>query len=348
MNFEQFLDSGPLLFGGSSHPRQTTQKTTPWDPEMARSMAAKNAQVETLRLQREAESNTPKGRKKAADTKLAENRRKESDWLSRVIYDRGNGWKPIWGTAEDEELRIYTLLDSDEHRFWGIKPIGMGIDDFWEIHDPEVRRYDDRQQETPVNPDEPVGPLIGEPLRSLPPAKTVTKPRQRQKTPEVNSTYKIRKSTPKSQKITSTRKSLTHKVDAGNLDLENQMQQVPMTSHSGGRTTRAKVASTASSSQQKKGTEIEGSSRTKDPRPHLNANTKVAEKKTTVTSKRPRGRPPAKEKLTERPPKQKKTPAVKENARVTKPSQKKPRPLAPSTHQMRTRRAGPAELLSLP
>ena len=40
----------------------------------------------------------------------------------------------------------------------------MGIDDFWDKYDPEVRRYEDRQQETPVNPDAPTGPLIGEPL----------------------------------------------------------------------------------------------------------------------------------------------------------------------------------------
>ena len=212
MSFEQLLESSPVLFGGSSHPCQTTQKTTPWDPEMARSMAATNAQIEAQRLKREAESNTLEGRRKASEAKLAEKKRKEDNWLSRVICDRGNGWKPVWGTAEDEESRIYTLVDSDEHRFWGIKPTGMGIDEFWEKYDPEVKRYDDRQQETPVNPDAPVGPLIDEPPKIPPPTKAVAKPRQRRKTPEIDSAHKIRKSMVKSQKINNTRKSLAHKL----------------------------------------------------------------------------------------------------------------------------------------
>lgn len=341
MSVERAVGSDSDLFGRFGYPRERPQNMVPWNPEMARSMAATNAHIEAQRLKMEAEMNTPEGRKKAAETKLAEKKRKEKDWFSRVIIDRGNGWKPIWGTAEDRELRIYTLVNGGKHRFWGIKPIGMGIFEFWDKYDPEVTRYEDRQQETPVDPDAPTGPLIGEPSRSLlSPTKAAAKPRKRQKTPEINHTHRVRKSNKDSPKVNkNTRKSIADKFDAEHSRSEDQARE---TTGISGRSTRNKKAITASGAPQ--------------------APMKDGD---SVPSKRPRGRPPTKEKLSKKPPKQKKTPAVKEklaeespkqkktpavkgNARVTKSSQPKRRPAAPSTHKMRTRGEGPAELLRLP
>ena len=260
--------------------------------------------------------NTPEGRKKAAEMKLAEIERKKSNWFSRAIHDRENGWKPIWGTAEDEEMRIYTLTDSGEHRFWGVKPIGMTIYDFWEKYDPEVKRSEDRQQETPVNPDAPAGTLIGEPPRSPITERAAAKPAKRPKTPELKSNQRIRKSKTQSRKSNqNTRKSLARMLDAGHRELESQSREVPTKPHVGSKLIRTDKSS---SSQLKEAKKDEGSVNFQHPRGTATTKTKAIAKDDTVPSKRPRGRPPMKRKSTERPPKQRKTPATKENAGVQK------------------------------
>lgn len=344
MSVEQAMDSGSSLFRGFGFTSERPQNLVPMTPEMQKAMLATNAHIEAQAAKAEAKINTSEGRKKAAEAELAERQRKKNNWASRVIIDRGNGWKPIWGTVEDEELKIYTLLDSGEHRFWGIKTVGMGIFDFWDKYDPEVRRCEDRQQETPMNPDAPTGPLIGEPPRSIPLSnKAATKLRKRQKTPEINDIHRVRKSNKDSPKINkNARKSIADRFDAEHSRLEDQAQETIRTDAESGRSTRNKKATTASGAQQ--------------------AATKDSD---SVLYKRPRGRPPIKEKLAKKSPKQKKTPAVKGklaeklpkqektpavkgNARVTKSSQTKRRPSAPSTHKMRTRGEGPAELLQLP
>ena len=350
MSASQAVYSNFGLFGGSDYAREQSQNTVPCSPEMARSLEAMNAHIEAQRLQMEAEMDTPEGRKKAAEMKLAEIERKKSNWFSRVIHDRGNGWKPIWGTAEDQELRIYTLIDSGEHRFWGVKPIGMTIHDFWENYDPEVKRYEDRQQETPVNPDAPAGPLIGEPPRRSIPKRATAKPVKRSKTPELKSNKGVRKpKTPPRKPQQNTRKSLARMSDAGHPELERQSREVPTKPHIVGRSTRTKIADTASSSQQKEAKKDESSVNFQQPRGNPNTKTKAVGKGDTVPSKRPRGRPPMERRSTERPPKQSKTPATKENAGVQKVRRaERLRPLAPSTHKMRTRAKGPAEPLRLP
>ncbi|CAF9940984.1 hypothetical protein IMSHALPRED_002239 [Imshaugia aleurites] len=336
------MNSGVSKFRGFGQPRERPHNETSVDPTLQRMISDINADTEAKRLRIEAEVHTPEGRKKAAEEKLAERKMKERNWISRVIHDRGNGWKPIWGTAEDEELRIYTLVDGGEHRFWGIKPIGMGIDDFWEKYDPEVRRYEDRQQETPVNPDAPAGPLIGEPLRSLAPEKAAARPRKRQKTPEISSTHRVQKSTKK------TRKSPAHKADAGHPRPEDQMQEAPTAPHASGMTTPKKIADPAPNAQQQP-SEDGGSAPSTLPQGRPAPKAKAATKEDTLASKRSRGRPPARRKPTERPPNQKRTLAVKGNARITKPTKKEwLRPSPPSVHKMRTRREGPAEPLQLP
>ena len=306
MSIERALNSTPSSFRRSDDPHVTE---TPWSPETARFM--KSSMVyrhnEAQRLQEEAEMNTP-------ERKQAAKREKENNWGRRVVIDYGNGWKPIWDLlAKDEELRIYTLLDSGEHRFWGIKPIGMDNFEFWDKYDPEVKRYDDRQQETPVNPDAPVGPLIGEPPKNLTTEEAATKPVKRQKTPNINSTHRVRKSTAQSRKPGKN---------------------------------RTKRAKTVSSSQQKQATEYEGSSKYPEGGPA--SKVKAATKDVTMPPKRPRGRPPVERKPTGRLPKQKNMPAVKEKAGVQRSRRAdRPGPLA-SIHKMRTRGKGPAELLRLP
>ena len=305
--------------------------------------------AEIAQAKAEAELKTPEGRKRAAEAKRAEIRRKEMNWGTRVTVDRGNGWKPIWGTEEDEELRVYTLTDDHEHRFWGIKPIGMNIDEFWRKYDPEVRRYDDRQEETPVNPDAPVGPLIGEPPRTLPPKKATAKSRKPQKTPEIDPSHRVRKPTTRTKKPNNTRKSLAHQVDAGNLELESEMREMPIPPRVSGRATRTKTAGTASSTRQKQAKEAEGTTPSKQNQGRPATKAKAAAKDDTVPIKRPRGRPPIERKPNQKTPKQKKTPAVTGNARVTKSRKaEQPRPSTASTHQMRTRGKGPAEPLRLP
>lgn len=164
MSIERASDSTPWTFGGPN-PNVTM---TPMSPEEARLEKStghyKFWEADRIQMRAEWEPDV---------------KEKERNWASRVILDRENGWKPIWGSAKDEELRIYTLLDTFEHRFWGIKPIGMTIHEFWHKYDPEVKRYYDRQQETPVNPDAPVGELIGEPPKSLTTEETAAKPVKR-------------------------------------------------------------------------------------------------------------------------------------------------------------------------
>ena len=313
MSIERALDSAPSTFGGSANPNVTI---TPWSPETARfeESTGSHKHWEAHRIRTEAEMNTPEGRKKASEMKRAEIREKEMNWAFRVVLDRKNGWKPIWGSAKDEELRIYTLLDTGEHRFWGIKPIGMTIHQFWHKYDPEVKRYHDRTQETPVNPDAPVGRLIGEPPKSLTTKETTAKPVKRQKTPDSNSTHRVRKSTAPSR---------TPGMN------------------------RPKRANTVSASQQKQATEYEGSAKYPGERPASKA--KAATKDVTMPPKHPRGRLPVEKKPTGRLPKQKKMPAVKGNAGVQKPRKAdRPRPLVLSIHKMRTRQDGPAQFLRLP
>lgn len=344
MSAERAVDSGPGVFRGFGHPREQAQNTVPMNPEMKKGMAAVNAHIEAQRATAEAKLKTPEGRKKAAEAELAEKKRKEMDWFSRVIIDRGDGWKPIWGTAEDQELRIYTLAKGGEHRFWGIKPIGMGIYDFWDKYDPEIKRWEDRQQETPMNPDSPTGTLIGEPSRSLSSSKTAAaKPRKRQETLEINHTHRVRKSNKVSPKVNqNTRKSIADTLDARHLRLEDQVPEMTGTAPASGRSAQNKKAATASSAQQ---------AATKDgdsvPSKRLRGRPPIKQKLAKMSPKQKKA-PVVKEKLAEKSLKQKKTPAVKGNARVTKSSQTKRRPSAPSTHKMRTRGKGPAELLQLP
>lgn len=295
---------------------------------MARSMATAIAHIEAQRLEKEAETNTPEGRQKAAEAAEAELARKRRGWESRAWAFPLDGFKGISDSSEDKELQIYTRTYDGKHKFWGVKPVGMTIWDFWNVHDPEVKRYHDANQETPATPE----PSTVTPSPTNPPqhTKPLPKSRRRQKSSGINPTHRVTKSTtPKV--INSTRKSLAHKIDAGDSALENQVRDVKGAVHARGRPTRNKPAETVPGVKQKS----------------AKAESTVQDK-ISPQPKRPRGRPPTKEKSTGRPSNQKKIPTVKGDARVTKSSQKESRPSAPSTHKMRTRRSGPAEFLQLP
>ena len=328
MSPERAIDSSFSLIGNLGHPREPPKNTTPWSPEMAKSMAATIAHIDAQKLKEEAERNTPEGRKKAAEAAEAEIIRKRHGWETRAWALPLDGFKGIPDSAEDQELEIYTRTYDLEHKFWGIKPVGMTIWDFWNIYDPEVTRYHDANQETPATP-EPVTttpPLNVRPQRN----KSKAKSRRRKNLSNTGSTHRVKKSTvPKVNK--DTRKSLADKIDAENSGLEDQMRVVKGEVRVRGRPTRNKTAVAALPAEEK----------TVKPKPSVRHDV-------SPQTKRPRGRPPVNAKMTETHSNQKNTPVVQGKARITKSSRKDPRPLAPSTHAMRTRRAGPAESIQLP
>ena len=328
MSTEGSGKSSPDLFEGFGQPREPPQNTAPWNPEMAKSMAATIAHIEAQRLEKEAEMNTSEGRKKAAKAAEAELLRKRHAWEARAWALPLDGFIGIQDSAKNKELQIYTRTYDKKHKFWGVKPVGMTIWDFWNIHDPEVKRYHDANQETPASPE----PSTVAPPPTNAPQRTKSPPKSRrgQRSSNINSTHRVTKSTtPKVNN--SNRKSLAHKIDVGDSGLEDQVRDVKGAVRTRSRPTRDKAAVTVSGVQHKPA----------KAKPTVQGNT-------SSQPKRPRGRPPTKDKSTRKSSNQKKTPAVKGNARVTKSSQKDSRPSAPSTHKMRTRRAGPAESLQLP
>ena len=355
----------PDPFAGSIARSKNEDSSTlvPMPPVMQRLVDRINAEKDVERARKEAEMDTPENRQKAAEAEAAESKRKKFNFH----YERGfprfiaEGWKQISGDFLDEEIRVYTVGD-DGRKFWGIKPAGMAMDDFWEHNDPEVSRYHDRTAETWVNalirppatylreiwvgkglnPDvAPTEPPIPKPT---PLTKATARPEKPQKPTTLEPTHRVTKSTMNPPKVNQrTRKSLASKIDAGHSGLADQTRDVTAVAPVGTtpKRTRGRPATKAKSNV--RDTII---STPKRPRGRPPAKNKPAVNTNDV--KRPRGRPPVKEKPVETTLNQKKkTPAVKGNARVTKSSQKRTRPSVPSTHKMRTRGEGPAELLQL-
>ena len=358
----------PDPFAGSIV-RSRNENSTIWAPPPPEVQSVMNriwAEENVERARKEAEMDTPENRQKAAEAEAAERERKKIRFLTRAPPRfMEEGWKHIRGECVDEEIRIYTK-NHDRRRFWGIKPAGIGMDEFWEQNDPEVGRYEDELAETWVNalvpppvtgydanmpviwagrgpnpdlpPTEPPIPIL------TPPAKATAKPKKIQKPPTVKPTNRVTKSTTNPSKVNQrTRKSLASKIDPGHSGPADQTREV---------TAGARVDTTPKRARGRPATKAEVDlqdtiiSTPKRPRGRPPAKSKPAVDKNDV--KRPRGRPPTQAKPVETPSKQgKKTPAVKGNPRIAKPSQKRMRPSAPSTHKMRTRGEGPAELLQL-
>ena len=294
---------------------------------MAKSMAATIAHIDARKSKEEAERNTPEGRKKAAEAAEAEIIRKRHRWETRAWALPLDGFKGIPDSAEDQELEIYTRTYDLEHKFWGIKPAGMTIWDFWEIYDPEVTRYHHANQETPATPEPATAtpPLNVQPQRN----KSKAKSGRRQRISNTSSTHRVKKSTmPNVNK--DTRKSLADKIDAENSGLEDQMRVVTGEVRARGRPTRKKTAVAVLPTEEER----------VKPKPSVRHDVPPQ-------TKRPRGRPSINAKMAVRGSNQKIFPLVQGKARITKSVRKDPRPLAPSTHAMRTRRAGPAESIQL-
>ena len=338
----------------------------PMRPEMQSLMNKIWAEEDDERARKEAEMDTPENRQKAAEAEAAEKERRKMRFITRTPPRfMEEGWKHIRGEWVDEEIRVYTKND-DRRRFWGIKPAGMGMTDFWEQNDPDVSRFYDELAETwinalvpppvtaydenmPViwagrglNPDlPPTEPTVPNPA---PPTKATVKSRKSQKLPTVNPTHRVTKSTTGSPKVNQrTSKSLTSAIDAGHSGLADQTREVTADARAD---TTPKRARGRPATKAQPDVQDKISSTPKRPRGRPSAKSKPAVNEKDV--KRPRGRPPAKEKPIETPSKQKKkTSAVKGNARVTKSSPKRTRSSAPSTHKMRTRGEGAAELLQL-
>ena len=328
MDPDRAIGSNLDLIGNLGQPYESPKNTAPMSRELAESLAAMIASDNAQRLEEEAERNTPEGRKKAAKEAEAEILRRRRRWEGRACALPLDGFKGIPDSAEDRELQIYTRTYNHEHKFWGIKPVGMNIWDFWDIHDPEVTRADHANEETPATLELATAtqPLNIQPQRN----KSKAKSRRRQKSSNTKSTHKIIKSTtPKVNK--DTRKSLAEKIDAENPRLEDQMRVVKGEVRPRGRPTRNRTAVAVSPAEEK----------TVKPKASVRQNVPPQ-------TKRPRGRPPVNAKTTERGSDQKSTPVVQGKARITKSSRKNLQPPAPSIHAMRTRKAGPAENLQLP
>ena len=332
----------------------SSSNAVPMNPTMQRIAAQ-------VRAQKEAETSTPENRQKATEAEIAERAQKKHDFhfIRAVPQHVEEGWKHIQGESADEEIRVYTI-DNERRRFWGIKPAGIGMHDFWEQNDPEVRRYDDRyaitwanplfrppfnswEEDTSMewagqgpNPDAtPSEPPVAEETPTLTKA---AKPRRRQKTPELNPTNKVKKSKAPSRKTNkkSTRKSLAGETDAGPSRLEDQIPEEPIAAPAtGGPSQNAKILplptlqrEPAPKDQDQLPTPSKHprrhAARTADPVPATSA---------LPAPKRPRGRPPKAHTTTKnkhdstpkrprgRPPgKGKSTAAVQGNARVTKSS----------------------------
>ena len=342
------------------------------DGSLSRARRLVDEEDEVERARKELEMDTPENRQKTAEDRAAERERKKIAFGTRALPRHVmEGWTLSGGGRVEEEVKVYTRTYDWKHRFWGIKPIGMSLGDFWERHDPDVLRSHDAQQEFPLDPENPSGPLIGEPVKDLSStAETVAKSRRRQKTPELNTTNKVRKPKAPSRKTNkkSTRKSLADDTHAGPSRLEDEIPEEPTTAPITDGPSGSEKALPPPTPQHKPAPKDQAQQpaptqrprrhpgRTADPAPVTSAPQApkrprgrppkahpATKNKDASTPKRPRGRPPGKGKSTA---------TVQGNARVTKSSpaekQKGRRALAPSTHVMRTRGKGAAESLQLP
>lgn len=380
----------PSYVGGPLSRAENYEKSShlvPMDQYTQNFVDAMNAEDEIQRARKERELDTPENRQKAAEAELAERERKKIDFhftraIPRFLW---KGWKHLRQELTNEEIRVYTT-DYKQRRFWGIKPAGIGMFEFWEINDPEITRYDDNVAVTWEDPLIPppvtafdenipviwagrgVDPDLTPPKRLVseaPPPTNATTSRRQQKTPEPNNpTLKVRKSKPPSRKTNkkSVRKSLAGETDAGPSRHKDPIQEepssaptpdspsqdiaaIPPPNPSHKPAAKNKDLAPSKPNQSRPSRKATSAPAPTSPQPPKRPRGRPAKPKpatkdaATSSPKRPRGRPPGKGKST----------AVKGNAGVTKTSsqQKVRRALAPSTHVMRTRGKGTAELLQL-
>ena len=316
---------GPVDRAGSVH-------LIPRDPETQEFVDRINAERDAEIARKAVEMDTPENRQKAIEAEYAERERRRIDFhFCRALPSFvDEGWKHINGELADDEVRVYTT-DYRTRRFWGIKPTGMGMNDFWIENDPEVGRYDDNIAITwgnplipppvtaldEINPDIWAGPGLNPdltpqepPLTKAPPAKKAAAKRGvRQKTPDINPTHRVKKAVTKSAKSNRTsRKSLAEEDDARDTRREDNTQEVTASASTSGKESRRKTRDPVSSTQDPKAIADEDPATSKRPRGRPAVNAKPpARNDITPQPKRPRGRPavnpnpPAKDDITPQP-----------------------------------------------
>ena len=376
-------------FGRGSHSRAQNEGSiiyVPRDPQGQEMMDRIKAQEQAEAARREIELDTPEHRQRVAAAEVAKREQKRINFdFGRTMPDvLEQGWQHLMGDCADEEIRVYTTGNEVRRRFWGIKPAGMSIDEFWEQNDPEVSRWEDNIAVTwenplippPITEDDVNNPVVwagrgvnpGSLLPQLPVAEPpqsskFIKPNRRQSTPPVNPDHRVTKSkppTPKKKKKNA-QNALAEKIDAGISRLESQRLGQEEASQANQRPSRNRRAATVTDTQLEPAATAEGSVPTKRPRGRPPGKTYLAPKNDTISEpKRPRGRPakrrlaadaegpPPSKRPRGRPPLKERPPCDQGNARNQKASQKPERTAAASNHKMRTRGKGIAELLQLP
>ena len=226
--------------------------------------------------------------------------------------------------ATANDVRIYTKLKSGEYKYWGVIDDDMDIEDFWAKFDPENTRYQDDNEDNPLEVESAENESFSN--NPTPRVSAAAGLERRQKTPQINPHHRVRKSpsvTPQIEKRT--RKSLAAKVGAGIAGLD---KRVPGTSAAENLPVQASGKPRGRGRPRKEQPSIpEPSGPTTDLTPSTSA-------------KRKRGRP-AKTNFQSKPSAKQGKPAAKSNAKITKSKQKEQRSQVPSTHAMRTRAKGP-------
>ena len=252
--------------GGPHNSPQNRGSTTlvPIDPEMQPVIDSIMAERDAERARKEIEMNTPENRQKAAEAEAAEreDRRIDFHYHRAMPTCLDEGWMYLAGERTDQELRVYTT-DYSRRRFWGIKPAGMRMFDFWAQTDPEVTRADDNiaitwadplipppisayHQETPViwagqgvNPDSiPSNP----PSPKVSPHSKAKRISRRQDSPAINPTHRVRKTPQPSRKSNKkkARESLADRLDAALSRSEDQIPDEEEAAPVSERTSRSK------------------------------------------------------------------------------------------------------------
>ena len=261
--------------------------------------------------------------------------------------------------ATPNDVRVYTKLRNGEYKYWGIRDDDMDIEDFWAKFDPENTRYQDDNEDNPL--------VIGSAETASP--SNIPTPRisaasvleRRQKTPQVNSQHRVRKSPSVTPQINKrTRRSMDAKMGAGPPGLDERVPDVPE-STSKSRRSVAHLATVEDSDTQAtrprrsgagKNTSAKdlpvqalgkprGRGRPRKVQPSiLEPTCPNADLTSSTPAKRKRGRP-AKAKVQPKSLAKLDRPTAESNAKITKPKQRKQRSQAPSVHAMRTRAKGP-------
>ena len=229
--------------------------------------------------------------------------------------------------ATPNDVRVYTKLKSGEFKYWGIRDDDMEIEDFWAKFDPENTRYQDDNEDNPVD----LGSTENESSSNnhTPHVNAAARLGRRQKTPQINPQHRVRKSPSLTPQINKrTRQSLAAKVGT---EIAGLGEKTPGTSAA--KNTSALPVQTSGKPK------VRGRPRKAPPSvpeptfPNIDLTP-------STPAKRKRGRP-AKTKSQSKSSAKQDRPAAESNAKITKPKQRKQKTQAPSIHAMRTRAKGP-------